>query len=494
LAEDGLYARTARQAGLADHEYLAIDAKTRVYDTYRERTAIEENLAAQLTAAALLLAAREPLPDGAPRREPHGGVLVYGGGVCGLRVAAEVANLGLVVDLVSTGPQEWSRPGGTHGAAPLGALAETLDDPAIYQRLSDDVRRNKRVAILSVADLQPAGETVPPSVTPTESGFLVSVGGTTREYGAIVYAPDPVEESPPEVGAWSLTQLYTRLIAATGGAEPVKGRIVFVLDHAHGGNAPEFRDVLVASRHLKERRAEVLVLLQHARVALPGLEELYDSCRDAGVVFLRHEGLRVRSDYGDFTITGRDAQSGAAFTLVKPDHVVIPGSAALGGAAAAVAAGLGLRLIGGRYGQPDSLWGPPSGTNRPGLYVAGCAQAEVDAAGILRSAALAAAGVWERFALGPGEKEHIAVVDGDKCAFCLTCVRVCPFGAVVPDIARKAASVVRAACQACGVCAAECPAEAIEMRNLTRRTVASSIAALVNGRSSRVTSSDRGKG
>ena len=49
----------------------------------------------------------------------------------------------------------------------------------------------------------------------------------------------------------------------------------------------------------------------------------------------------------------------------------------------------------------------------------------------------------------------------DKCAACLTCLRVCPFDIpVVTDVARIDSTL----CQACGMCVAECPANAIVAR------------------------------
>ncbi|MBE0447193.1 MAG: FAD-dependent oxidoreductase [Actinobacteria bacterium] len=50
----------------------------------------------------------------------------------------------------------------------------------------------------------------------------------------------------------------------------------------------------------------------------------------------------------------------------------------------------------------------------------------------------------------------------EKCAACLTCVRVCPFGA--PYIAEaRVANFSWESCQACGICAAECPGNAIQV-------------------------------
>jgi coenzyme F420-reducing hydrogenase delta subunit/NAD-dependent dihydropyrimidine dehydrogenase PreA subunit len=47
------------------------------------------------------------------------------------------------------------------------------------------------------------------------------------------------------------------------------------------------------------------------------------------------------------------------------------------------------------------------------------------------------------------------------CASCLNCVRVCPFGVPVPG--NEIANIDISQCQACGICAAECPASAIHL-------------------------------
>jgi heterodisulfide reductase subunit A len=64
----------------------------------------------------------------------------------------------------------------------------------------------------------------------------------------------------------------------------------------------------------------------------------------------------------------------------------------------------------------------------------------------------------------------VAVVEPEKCTACLTCVRVCPYNVPVIDSAlvgaggiTGAARIEVAACQGCGICAAECPAGAIQL-------------------------------
>ncbi len=71
----------------------------------------------------------------------------------------------------------------------------------------------------------------------------------------------------------------------------------------------------------------------------------------------------------------------------------------------------------------------------------------------------------------------------DKCAACLTCLRVCPFDIPkVTDVARIDSSL----CQACGMCIAECPAGAIiargwDARGLPARTSAALASAASDG-------------
>jgi heterodisulfide reductase subunit A-like polyferredoxin len=76
------------------------------------------------------------------------------------------------------------------------------------------------------------------------------------------------------------------------------------------------------------------------------------------------------------------------------------------------------------------------------------------AAAILAKPALKAGGV-------------VAEVDQDKCAACLTCVRICPYEVPTIDPVVKKAVIEAAACQGCGVCVSECPAKAIVLHHYT---------------------------
>ena len=80
-----------------------------------------------------------------------------------------------------------------------------------------------------------------------------------------------------------------------------------------------------------------------------------------------------------------------------------------------------------------------------------------------------------RRCMGCGAGAEVLV---DKCAACLTCLRVCPFGIPkVTDVARIESSL----CQACGMCVAECPGKAIVLKGTPAEFVEARTAELLSG-------------
>jgi heterodisulfide reductase subunit A len=71
----------------------------------------------------------------------------------------------------------------------------------------------------------------------------------------------------------------------------------------------------------------------------------------------------------------------------------------------------------------------------------------------------------------------ISKVDPSKCAVCLTCVRLCPYGAPFINEEHKA-EIVPALCQGCGICSSVCPGKAIELSHFRDDQVFSEIDAL----------------
>ena len=74
----------------------------------------------------------------------------------------------------------------------------------------------------------------------------------------------------------------------------------------------------------------------------------------------------------------------------------------------------------------------------------------------------------------------VARVEGEKCAACLTCVRVCPYN--VPFINEEGvAQIDIARCQGCGSCASECPGKAIQLQHFKDEEIIAKTTALLKG-------------
>jgi heterodisulfide reductase subunit A-like polyferredoxin len=457
LEESGFYTLAAENLGLNPGDMLVTDIKSSILDLYEDPDVIEENLVGRLESLSRLLRDSAPLKDRPVKLKRS--VLIFGSGYSGLKAALELCGEKLSVDLVETEDPP---------LAP-GCLAEGLSYPGLIEKLTERVRTSEDVAVFP--------ETAMGAIQSVEEGFRVSFnGGEQREFGAVIFAPERSEAPAEEIGSWNLSQLYKRIQEH----QPIKGRIVFVLDRRSETPPEVIQDVLTAAKAIKERsHAEIWILLKQLRVALPGLQELYDLTREMGVIFVKYQNLRLHNEFGDFDITGEDPQTGSAFRISNPDRVIIPGVGGLSASALKAAATLGLRLLGDQYTQPYSLWRLANESNHPGVLVCGSARGNMDASGVCADAASLVQALKARMIPeGITAVEHVASVDTEKCVYCLTCIRVCPYHAMGKNIEDRVAQPITTACQGCGICAAECPAEAITLRNLSQESILAAMQAL----------------
>jgi len=462
LEERGIYSKIKERLGLKNGEFRSFDVKADLYDLYPDKVNLEELLVCKILSMGTLLYHAEPYEE--ERIKPAEGILVYGDGITALRTARALAEDDISVEVLETGEQFLS-PGlfSQHFGRP--------DQRGLSSVVSADERRKSernRVAGFKNVRFLPSDAFL--SFETVEDGFVFTFkSGEKRKFGTVVIAPEREEEENRETGALNLTDLYRKIVCG----EPLKGEVVFLLDYAADTSPEVFKDVLLAGKYIKRRFAsEVRILMKNAKVSVSGAQELYDECREQGIIFFKYlEDLTLKNNYGDFEIEGTDLYTGDKFLIKEPDILVIPGRSILSPRSKNFAEALELLTISDRYPQPDSLWRLPNETNRPGVFVA-YPTGDNSIASLLFSvrARLSTAGI--------AVNEHIPVVDEDKCVYCLTCVRVCPFKAMTTDSESRVAKVLRTVCQGCGSCAAECPAEAIQLRNLTGESLYQRIRAL----------------
>ena len=241
---------------------------------------------------------------------------------------------------------------------------------------------------------------------------------------------------------------------------------------------------------LKQRHPECQVTVLYRDIRTYGFKErLYTEARRQGVLFVRYEAdarpeVTVEAD-GTLTVRARELTLGQDLVLA-PDLLVLSMPVVPRNDAKALAGRFKIPLGEDGFFQEAHVKLRPVDFPGEGIFMAGMAHyprlldetliqaqaAAARAARVLSQETLAAGGV-------------VAVVDPTVCTGCLTCVRICPFGA--PRIDHEltgaggisgAAQIPATVCQGCGTCAAECPAGAIELMHFTERQMAAKVEAL----------------
>jgi heterodisulfide reductase subunit A-like polyferredoxin len=480
-----IFRDTIRQAGL--NPYLFEMANIRDQDSWvhAQWPALATQKARDLTRMAVARSRRlEPLYT--EEQSLSHRALVIGGGVAGLTAALNLADQGYEVTLVERSAQLGGR------AQTLSRTADGADVQAFLREQIGHVQEHPRIEVLVDHEvIKSSGfvgnfkSTVACSTDPTqriiEHGItLVATGG--QEHRGTAYGLG----SDPRI----ITQgdLEQRLAAA--GEEAIPHSIVMLQcvgpwDDSDGDTDFYCSRICcsVAAKNalrLKEQNpgAQIFVLYNRDIRTYGYQEALYTRAREAGVVFLRYEedsqpDVTLGAE-GQFTITVRDEVLGRAITL-SPDLLVLSEAIVPAEGSRALAELLKFSCTLEGFFLEAHVKLQPVDFPAEGIFLAGTAHypklldETIAQAG---AAAARAASILSKDSLEVGGV--VAVVDPAKCTACLTCVRVCPFGAAqinpslvgVGNIA-GAAEITAAACRGCGLCPAECPARAIQLQHFT---------------------------
>ena len=390
-------------------------------------------------------------------------VLVLGGGPAAMQTAIALAQLRHKVTLVTR-----------HDS--LGG--QTAETPELYAYVASDPREAEAL-VKSQVDKLVRGVADDKQITVRTAASLKSVMGECGNFSAVVSSNG--SEHSFSVGAIVLapdsTPGKSELAKLIYDGEEIPKRIAIIIDVLGEQGKAVSAQVLSAAEFLVKRfGTEVKLYCHNVRVAATGLESLYRRAREGGVVVVKYESAPVISERGTKKVVRVQEPTMGYEVSEEFDRVIM--------ADAVSASGNGelLNLIGGlRPGpegilQADNVWLLPTNTNREGIFVAGSAGGTDELRDTQADGLAAADQIHELLKDKQIDVlDDAAVVDGDKCVLCLTCMRICPHGAVSIDIENKAASISALTCQRCGICAAQCPADAIELPRYTDGQIAAEI-------------------
>ncbi len=199
------------------------------------------------------------------------------------------------------------------------------------------------------------------------------------------------------------------------------------------------------------------------------LEEYYTKARELGVIFTRYDNetpLQVSSN-GAVSVAYSDPYLHRPMELPL-DLLVLATPTVAAEGSSELSKMLKVPLQGDGFYLEAHVKLRPVDFGSEGIFLCGAAHYPKSIDETI-SQAYAAAGRAAAVLAKPVIKAGgvVAEVNEDKCAACLTCVRICPYEVPIIDAESKKAKIEAAACQGCGVCVSECPVKAITLHHYT---------------------------
>ena len=409
--------------------------------------------------------------------------LVIGGGLSGITAALSVANQGFECYLIEKETE-------------LGGIAKGIQyalegDPKTYlAQQIQQVTTNEKIHLLTGAHLVDFGGHV------GEYHASVRQGETDQEisFGAVIVAIGGQEYKPDEYHYGESDRILTQLeFENKANEEPgfVENLKQVVMIQCVGSREADHmycsrvccQEAVKNALSIKQTNPDASVFVLYRDMRTYGFEELhYQDARDQGVVFLRWDpeqrpevtvngGLTVRV-FDE--ILQRDVE-------LNPDLLLLSAAIRPAEDMDAVSTALKVPLNADRFFLEAHMKLRPLDFPTEGMFLAGLAHAPKTMSECVSqakgAAARAATIISKEKMYVPGT---ISIVDQDRCAACLTCVRLCPYG--VPAVGEDGVAFIEpAACQGCGVCASVCPRKAIALQHYKDGQVISKVEVLFGG-------------
>jgi coenzyme F420-reducing hydrogenase delta subunit/ferredoxin len=339
--------------------------------------------------------------------------------------------------------------------------------------------------------LMSADENPPPNVSVIRDAILERVTGFAGDFqvtlktasgrfkecvGAII-AAQPSQTIPkfdmygirPEERTLSLSQVEA--VLANGGLSLLPAgnwfHAAFLVGLEGESEPPIFDRVFTIIEKLQQAgQVQCYVFTRNLKVAADGLERRYRESRERGTVFFKFDDAGPCFEHSENStrILFKEPLLGSDMELT-PDLLVVDEHYLPPADMKALWAALPSSPLFRPYLQPDSPRFSTVETPKTGIFAIGAARGVYDPLLVEADIESAVFGVRKLTKIDTAEAIlKSALIDPDKCAICLTCVRLCPHGAIGFD---DRAFVDAISCAGCGICASACPMAAISFESST---------------------------
>lgn len=382
-------------------------------------------------------------------------VLVVGGGFAAINAALQLSRVGLRITLLER-------------EAILGSETAELESLCGFDisSMMSEVEGDENIEILTSAEVTAAAGKI--------GDFTVRIrkGGEeiSHKYGAVVlatgYQTKLALESELKSDVNIVSQKKLCRMLENPNLEIRPRTIGFMFDFSdENSRLPTLATLNNALAAKQKWDSEIYVFCKSVKVDGPGAEKLYREARDCGVVFLKCEARpRITADNGRVKIEAKDVFLGEdtilACDLLVAEELLLPSEGT-----EALSSLLNIRRDSRGFYQDENVHLYPVASEKKGIFFVGGCRGDLDLSRVLTDVASVVVSVYELLSSGNilAEVEKVKA-DPQKCVACLTCIRICPHDAIQlvrVDGGKEVAEVFDLACDACGICAAMCPAKAI---------------------------------
>jgi len=249
------------------------------------------------------------------------------------------------------------------------------------------------------------------------------------------------------------------------------GSVVFLVGLVKESNPVITKEVMLAALEARAaKRGHVYILTRNLKVAEEGLEALYRKTKDAGVTYLKFTDTSPVFDQpetGNVTIAFEDEYTREPF-LLAPDLLVVDETIRPSSYLSVLADILKLHTDQDGFIQRENVHRVGIHTNRRGIFAVGPARGVETPEMHMTDADDVSLAVAQHLLGDERSSIPTAEINPRRCVRCLTCFRLCPYGAIQLDTRVK---IMPTACEGCGLCRAECPQQAISLEPLEHETL-----------------------
>ncbi len=302
-----------------------------------------------------------------------------------------------------------------------------------------------------------------------------------KSFGAIVialpYSYEPLFSQynlAASDNIFSLTQTENNISLITKDKEVV----VFLMDFERDSNPLSFKRIISLATDIVRAGGRSFVITRYVKVACPGMEKLVTEAKKQGVFIIKSPvSPLVKTEQG-IKVVARDSILEKEVEI-EADKIVVEERICPGLEATFLKEKLGLHSDALGFLQSNNVRRVPVFTNIKGVLASGTAIGIKPFYNIMTDGLNVALELLNIYKGKGGYEERIAIdVDIEKCARCLTCLRVCPHRAISWNGERIVISPLM--CEGCGTCASECPMNAIELKEYSDGNIKQKLSNLLN--------------